>query len=131
MVNEQKAREDIRRGFEIYNTLDPDAMDRWYDEFLTPDATYHNPGVRDLAPGREGVKQFVRRLYKAIPGMYHNPAEDVIVQGDRIAVRYAVSRTDPASGRRLTAMILMINHYVGDRVAETWEIVGPWEEQVE
>jgi hypothetical protein len=37
MASELKAREDIVRGFEIYNTGDPDAMDRWYDELLTPD----------------------------------------------------------------------------------------------
>jgi ketosteroid isomerase-like protein len=128
MASELKAREDIVRGFEIYNTGDPDAMDRWYDELLSPDCVYHNPGVGHPVIGREGIKQFVRGLYKHIPDMVHNPADDVFVQGDKVAVRYSVSRADPASGKRKTATILMINHYVGDRQAEIWEIVGPWED---
>ena len=128
MVSELKAREDIVRGFEIYNTQDPDAMDRWYDEFLTPDCVYQNPKMDYPLSGREAIKQFVRGLYKHIPDMVHNAPEDVIFQGDRVVVRHTVSRTDPASGKRRTAMIVYISRYVGDRVAEIWEMVGPWKE---
>ena len=52
-----------------------------------------------------------------------------IVQGDKVAVRYSVSRTDPDSGKRHRCMILAIDHYVGDKIAEMWELVGPWEDE--
>ena len=128
MVSELKAREDIVRGFAIYNTGDPDVMDRWYDGFLTPDCVYHNPKMDQPMSGCEAIKQFVRGIYKRIPDMVHNAPEDVIFQGDRVVVRHTVSRTDPATGRRQTAMIVYITRYVGDRVAEIWEMVGPWKE---
>ena len=129
MVTKQKAREDILRAFEIYNTRDMSVIDRWYDEFLTPDCVYHNPGVGDLAPGRESIKQFVRALYKAIPGFHHNAPDDLIVQGDRVAVRYSVRHTDPPTGKLQTCMILAIERYTGDRIAEMWELVGTWEDE--
>ncbi len=128
MISEQKARDDILRAFEIYNTQDMSIIGAWYDELLTPDCVYHNPGVRDLAPGRESIKQFVGGLYKAIPNFHHNAPDDLIVQGDKVAVRYSVSRTDPASGKRQTSMILLIERYAGDKIAEMWELVGPWED---
>jgi predicted ester cyclase len=129
MVTEQKAREDVLRGFEIYNTRDMSVIDRWYDELLAPDCVYHNPGVRDLAPGRESIKQFVRALYKAMPDLHHNAPDDLIVQGDKVAVRYTVRRTDPATGKLQTCMILLIERYAGDKIAEMWELVGPWEDE--
>ena len=36
MVTKQKARDDILRAFEIYNTREMSAIDRWYDGFLAP-----------------------------------------------------------------------------------------------
>lgn len=130
MVTEQKAKEDILHGFKIYNTRDMGVIDRWYDELLAPDCVYHNPGVGDLEPGRESIKQFVHQLYKAMPDFYHNAPEDLIVQGDKVAVRYSVRRTDLPTGKPQTCMILLIEHYAGDQIAEMWELVGPWEDEV-
>ena len=129
MLSEQKAREDTLRAFGIYNTRDMNAIASWYDELLTPDCVYHNPGVGDLVSGRESIKAFVRELYNAIPDLYHNAPDDLIVQGDKVAVRYSVSRTDPDSGKRQTSMVLAIDHYAGDKIAEMWELVGPWEDE--
>ena len=110
MVGEQNAREDIVRGFEIYNTRDMSARERWYDARLTLDCVYHNPGVRDLAPGRESIKQFVRTLYNRYPGLHHNAPDDLVVQGDKVAVRDTVRRTDSATGTLQTCMLLLIEH---------------------
>lgn len=43
--------------------------------------------------GRENIKQFVSDLYKALPDLYHNAPEDIIVQEDKVAVRHSVSYT--------------------------------------
>ena len=129
MVTEQKAREATLRAFAIYNTMDASVIASFYDQLLTPDCVYHNPGVGHLVPDRESIKEFVRGLYDAIPDLYHNAPDDLIVQGDKVAVRYSVSRTDPDSGKRQRCMILAIDHYVGDKIAEMWELVGPWEDE--
>jgi predicted ester cyclase len=129
MVSEQKARDDVLRGFEIYNTKDMSVIGPWYDELLAPDCIYHNPSVPYLVQGREGIKQFVRELYKAIPDLHHNAPDDLIVRGDKVAVRYSVSRTDPDSGKRQTCMVVAIDHYAGDKIVAEWELVGPWEDE--
>lgn len=128
MLSEQKAREDTLRAFGIYNTRDMNRIASLFDELLTPDCVYHNPGIPDVT-GRENIKQFVRDLYKAIPDLHHNAPDDLIVQGDKVAVRHSVSRTDPTSGKRQTCMIVYIDHYSGDRIIEEWELVGPWQDE--
>ncbi len=128
MVSEQKATTDTLRGFEIYNTKDMSIIGPWYDITLTPDCVYHNPGMPD-ATGRENIKQFVCDLYIAVPDLHHNVLNDLIVQGDKVAMRYSVSRTDPTSGKRQSCMIVCIEHYSGDKIMEMWELVGPWQDE--
>ena len=129
MVTEQKARDDVLRGFEIYNTKDMSVIGPWYDELLAPDCVYHNPGVGHPVEGREAIKEFVRELYEAMPDMHHNAPEDVIVQGDKVVVRHTVSFTDPETGKRKTCMIIFIDQYAGDKVVAEWELVGPPEDE--
>ena len=124
MLNEQKVRKDTLHGFEIYNTKDIGIIGPWYDEILAPDCVYHNHGMPDVV-GRENIKQFVSDLYKAMPDLYHNTPEDIIVQGNKVAVRHTVSFTDQVSGKRKRCMIVYIDHYSGDKVIEEWELVGP------
>ncbi len=124
MISAEKVREDILRNFEIYNTKDINVIGPLYDEILAPDCVYHNPGMPDVV-GRENIKKFVGELYKAMPDLYHYTPDDIIVQGDKVAVRHLVSCTDPASGKRQTSMIMFIDHYSGDKVIEEWELVVP------
>ena len=123
MITEQKIREDISRAFEIYNTQDMGAIGPWYDEYLAQDCVYHNHGMPDIV-GRDNIKHFVEDLYKAMPDLYHNAPEDIIVQGNKVAVRHTVNFTNSASGKRQTLMIVFIDHYSGDKVIEVWELVG-------
>ncbi len=124
MLNEKKVRKDTLYGFEIYNTKDISVIGPFYDEILAPDCVYHNPGMPDVV-GRENIKQFVNDLYKAMPDLYHNAPEDIIVQGNKVAVRHTVSFTDQASGKRKRCMIVYIDHYSGDKIIEEWELVVP------
>ncbi len=129
MPSEQKAREESLRAFGIFNTRDMNRIASLYDEQLTPDCVYHNPGVGHPVIGRENITEFVRGLYDEIPDLYHNAPDDLIVQRDKVAVRYSVSRTDPVSGKRQTSMVLEIDHYSGDQIKEMWELVGPWQDE--
>ena len=68
----------------------------------------------------------MRGLYGVIPDLHHNAPDDLIVQGNKVAERYSMSRTDPSTGKRQTCMALAIARYAGGQVAEMWELVGPW-----
>jgi predicted ester cyclase len=125
MINEQEVRKDILHAFEIYNTKDMSVIGSLYDEILAPDCVYHNPDMPDVV-GRENIKQLVSDLYKAMPDLYHNAPDDIIVQGDKVAVRHLVSFTDQVSGKRQRCMIVFIDHYSGDKIIEEWELVVPW-----
>ncbi len=129
MPSEQKAREENLRMVGIFNTRDMDRIASLFDEICTPNFVYHNPGVGSPVIGRESNKEFARGVYHAIPDLYHNAPDDLIVQGNKVAWRYSVSRTDPASGKRQTSMILNIRHYLGDKINEMWELVGPWQDE--
>ncbi len=129
MPSEQKAREDNLRAYDIFNTRDMNRIASMFDESFTTNFVYHNPSVGHLVIGRESQKEFVRGLYHEIPDLYYNAPDDLIVQGDKVAVRYSVSRTDPASGKRQTRMILAIHHHSGDQIKEMWELVGPWQDE--
>jgi predicted ester cyclase len=122
MLNEQELQKEILRAFEIYNTKDMSVIGPFYDEILAPDCIYHNPGMPDVV-GRENIKQFVSDLYKAMPDLYHNAPEDILVQGDKVAVRHLVSYTDQISGKRQTSMVVFIDHYSSDKIIEEWELV--------
>ncbi len=124
MINEQEVKKNLLREFEIYNTKDMSQIGPLYDEILAPDCVYHNYGMPDVV-GRENIKQFVSGLYRSMPDLYHNPPEDVIVQGNKVVVRHTVSFTDPVSGKRQSCMIVYIDQYSGDQIIEEWELVGP------
>ena len=123
MIDEQKVREDTLRGFAIYNTKDMSIIGTWYDEILALDCVYHNPGMPDVV-GRENIKQFVSDLYMAMPDLYHNAPEDIIVQGNKVAVRHTVSFTDQVSGKRQRLMIVYIDHYSDNKVIESGSLLA-------
>ncbi len=124
MINEQVVQKNLLHEFEVYNTKDMSLIGLLYDEILAPDCVYHNLGMPDVV-GREKIKQFVSDFYKAMPDLYHNAPEDIIVQENKVVVRHTVSFTDPVSGKRQSCMIVYIDHYSGDKVIEEWELVGP------
>jgi predicted ester cyclase len=88
---------------------------------------WHFPGVRDLPPGPAGVKQLVRNILAGNPN-FKLTLEDLVVEGDKVAVRHSFRRTDPASGKLQHGTELAIARFVGDKFAEDWELISPWED---
>jgi steroid delta-isomerase-like uncharacterized protein len=108
---------------EVVNAGDIDRV----DEFCTEDFVEHEefPGT---GPGREGVKQFFRTVRGAFPD-FRIDVEDVIVEGDKVAVRMRMSGTQeaefmgvPATGKRIDVAGIDILRMVGDRAAEHWGV---------
>jgi len=94
------------------------------DELLTDDFTPHTWG--SMQPGRDGLKEAIERVAKGIsdPSM---TIEDVIAEGDRVAVRLTSSATHtgefmgmPASGKRYEIGEIHIFRLRDGRVSEHW-----------
>ena len=127
MVTQQKAREVIVRWVETISSRDITALDQLADESCTADYVWHFPGVTHLPPGPGGVKQLFRSILDGNPN-FKPTLEDLFVEGDKVAVRFSFRRTDPVSGKPQHGTELAIERYVGDQIAEEWELISPWED---
>jgi steroid delta-isomerase-like uncharacterized protein len=123
-VSEQiKAR--VRQFYdEVVNGGDLDRV----EEFCTEDFVDHEefPGI---PPTRDGVRQFFGLMREAFPD-FRVDIEDLIVEGDRVAVRMTMSGTQqgefmgvPATGRRFSVDGVDILRMEGsEQAAEHWGV---------
>lgn len=102
-----------------------------FDELCTPDWIYHDPAQPQIHT-LEDYKQVVtegRRVYPDI----HLTIEDMIVEGDQVAVRYTVRGTNtgdivtpsmpmpiPATCKQVTTSGISINRIAEGKAIETW-----------
>jgi steroid delta-isomerase-like uncharacterized protein len=112
----------IARDFvdEVFVHGNPDAVDRLATEDFTP----HTFGP--MPPGREPLKQAIPRVNSGIS----NPTfevEDVIAEGDRVAIRLTTSATHsgtfmgmPATGNRYSVSEIHIFRIRDGQVSEHW-----------
>jgi hypothetical protein len=94
------------------------------DQFFTPDALIHDPGVEVRGP--VALRPAVRGLLAAFPDL-RITVEDQIAEGDRLAVRYrgegthrAEWRGIPARGTRISYAGIVIVCFEGGQIAEYW-----------
>jgi steroid delta-isomerase-like uncharacterized protein len=98
------------------------------DELCTPGCVFHEylPGMPDTMD-RANYEGFVTAMRASLPDISARP-EDVIVNGNRVAVRWSGSGTHtgdplmgvPARGKRVTAHGVYILRFEDERVAEVW-----------
>ena len=105
---------------EIFLKGDFDAV----DELLTEDFTPHTWG--DMKPGRDGLKAAIERVSAGLSDTKMT-IEDVIAEGDRVAVRLTSSATQsgefmgmPPSGKRYEIGEIHIFRLRDGRVCEHW-----------
>ena len=94
------------------------------DELLTEDFTPHTWGP--MPPGRDGLKEAITRVSAGISDA-RMTVEDVIAEGDRVAVRLTSSAVQsgelmgmPPSGKRYEIGEIHIFRLRDGRVAEHW-----------
>jgi steroid delta-isomerase-like uncharacterized protein len=116
-ANKRVAREFIDR---IFVRGEPEAV----DELATEDFTPHTFGP--MPPGREPLKQVLPRMAQGLKDPVFE-IEDVIAEGDRVAVRLTTSATHvgdfmgmPASGNRYTIPEIHIFRIRDGQVSEHW-----------
>lgn len=115
----------IRRFWDqVFNGRQLDAI----DSMFTDDYVYHGPAGQEIR-GAEGLKQLLGMYFNAFPDVQVQ-VEDVLADGDKVMSRVIGRGTHegeimgiPPTGKKIEMTVLCINRFVGDRVAEDWELV--------
>ncbi len=98
------------------------------DELLAPDYINHTPASPDQPTGPEGVKGVVAMFRSAIPDL-RVIVEDMIAEGDKVAVRYTLEGTHegelfgvPPTGRRLSIKSISVERVSDGKIREHWRV---------
>jgi len=97
------------------------------DEFYAPAYIDHNPSaIREMLPGLEGIKHVFKLLYAAFPDTAHK-IEDIIAEGDKVAVRISATATHTGeifgvqpTGKKVELSSIVIFRIVDGRIIERW-----------
>ena len=119
--DEQKVKEIVERfDEEIYRKGNVDAA----DDLVAEDFRHHAPFP--TPQGREGFKQFLAQFREAFPNVT-STTEDVIVDGDKAAVRYTARGTHrgefmgiPATGNEIAVQGISIYRVANGKVTDEW-----------
>ena len=100
-------------------------VDGYVTTLYHPDARFHGLPP-DFGADRDGITEFFRALRAGIPDATI-AAQDLLVDGDRVAVRFTLTGTHtgelfgvPAGGTRVDVEGITILRFRDDRVAERW-----------
>jgi steroid delta-isomerase-like uncharacterized protein len=95
------------------------------DEICSQDFVDHDP-LPGTSPDFAGLKDFVTQVRSAFPDI-ETTAEDILVEGDRLAVRSTIRGTHkgdfmgiPASGKKVEVSIYDFVRFENDQAAEHW-----------
>lgn len=95
-----------------------------FDEVLAPNYVNHN--FPTPAPGPEGFKQVIGMFLQAFPDIHEN-TEDVIAEGDRVAVRGYFTGTHngefmniPATGKQIKVAYIATYRLENGKIVENW-----------
>lgn len=95
-------------------------------ELVTGNYAVYDPGTPGRQGGVEGEQQAVSLYRSAFPDL-HFTVEDIVVEGDRVALRWSSSGTHlgelmgiPPTGRQAGPTGMSIFRVVDGRIAENW-----------
>ena len=110
----------LRRTYEAVNQGNLTA----FFELFTPDFVLHNGSM--TIEGLEAFKPLETMLLAALPDI-HYTVEDLVAEGDKVAVRLTVTGTHrgvllgvPPTGKHTTVTESAISRIVGSKIAEHW-----------
>ena len=98
------------------------------DELLAPDYVNHSPGMPGQPTGPEGVKAVVSMFRSGMPDL-RVTIEDMIAEGDKVAVRYTIEGTHegelfgvPPTGQRLSIKSISVERVSDGKIIEHWRV---------
>jgi len=102
------------------------------DEFVAPNYVYHDPGLGEVR-GPEGLKQTISAYRAAYPDL-HFTIDDVIAEGDLVAMRWSAAGTQkgelmgiPATGLKTTSVGINMARFQAGQIVEewsSWDVMG-------
>ena len=108
---------------EVFNKHQPAATDR----FVATDFIEHNPRLPH--EGLAGIKQFESKVFAAFSD-YHGEIQDLVAEGDKVAVRIRWTGTNdgpyegrPATGKKLVFSTSDFFRIENGKIAERWDVV--------
>ena len=114
----------VRRFWDVWEEGNIDLV----DELLAPDYINHTPASPDQPTGPEGVKGVVTMFRSAIPNL-RVVVEDMIAEGDKVAVRYTLEGTHegelfgiPPTGQRLSIKSIAVERVSDGKIREHWRV---------
>ena len=115
-------RELIGQVYDLLNARDLDAAFALY----TSDYVYHGPGGQELR-GRDGIRGLWSQFFAAFPDL-HASVEEVISEGDRVAVRWTIRGTHKGefagiapTNRQIELPIMELFRISDGQLAEAWD----------
>jgi predicted ester cyclase len=116
-----------RRALEAFNKGKAAAM-TFIDERFATNIVSHMADGREIR-GLKDTKQFNSAFYDAFPDM-HRILDDIVVEGDKAAVRYTFSGTHkgelmgiPPTNKKVTIWQIDIHRIVGGKLVESWSMI--------
>ena len=121
MSEENKAL--IARAYDqVFNSGNIDAL----GEIASPDIVDHS-ALPGSPPGLDGAKQAIEMFLTAFPDLKMT-VEDMIAEGDKVAVRLTMSGTHkgdfmgiPATGKEISVSGMDFHRIAGGKVVEHWD----------
>ncbi len=114
----------VRRFWDVWEQGNIDLV----DEVLASDYVNHTPATPDLPTGPEGVKAVVSMFRSAMPDL-RVVVEDMIAEGDKVAVRYTLEGTHegelfgvPPTGQRLSIKSIAVERVSDGKIREHWRV---------
>jgi len=99
------------------------------DELVAADLVDHSPFVPGQAPGRQGTLELFTMIRAAFPDL-HVTVEDMVAEGDKVAVRGTMSGTHKGeftgiapTGKQITVGTIEILRIVGGKMVEHWNVI--------
>jgi predicted ester cyclase len=96
------------------------------DELTAPDFVYHHPGNPEVRTHEERKQKIIIEFTKVFPDIKYD-LKDLIVEGDKAAVRYSISGTQkgefmgiPPTNKRIELSSLCMVRLANGKVAEMW-----------
>jgi predicted ester cyclase len=120
MTTEENKKLDMQ-WLETMNRRDISALDKLADEIYAPDFVSHNPSFPSLYQGLEGMKQWMRQVFKDLPD-FHIAMEDFIAEGDKVVCYGTITGTNATTGEPFNMQFIHISRYAGGKIVEEWEI---------
>jgi steroid delta-isomerase-like uncharacterized protein len=123
-MSAEESKDIVRRFWDVWEEGNIDLV----DELLAPEYFNHTPASPDQPTGPESVKEVVSMFRSAMPDL-KVVVEDMIAEGDKVAVRYMLEGTYegelfgiPPTGRELSIKSISVERVSDGKVREHWRV---------